>query len=106
MTHPIEPNNELLEVIWQEAESSSEAMRLLYIAGADAQLEKCIEWISAQPCTWTCGLLRAAMRPKPPSLKEQAFVAMRNCGVNDDDCLMLTADAERIIRRALESLPE
>jgi hypothetical protein len=78
--------------------------------GADQELEACCEWL-------TCGgllprlpalteSLLAARRPKPPSLKEQALVALRDSPVDPvEETLQLSADAELIIRRALEALP-
>jgi hypothetical protein len=48
---------------------------------------------------------RAARRPKPPNLKERAFAALQNSHVDPvDGTLQLSADAELIIRRALENL--
>ena len=72
--------------------------------GADQELEACCEWLETNG-HW--GLLvdlrlahlRAARRPKPPSLKEQAleevgaFEGMGTCNID-------------IIRRALEALPD
>ena len=63
--------------------------------GADQELEACCEWFVHD---WTdietADTLRAARRPKPPSLKEQA---LEQC--ND------YIDPDGIIRRALERLP-
>ena len=54
----------------------------------------------------TVASLRAARRPKPPSLKEQAFAAFKNSPVDSDsEMLQLSADAELISRRALDALP-
>ena len=63
--------------------------------GADQELGACVEWIAKQDWTWTSGQLRAARRPKPPSLKEQALA-----WCND------YIDPDGIIRRALEALPD
>jgi hypothetical protein len=75
--------------------------------GADQELEACIEWVSIQlNCTSQEHLvphLRAARRPKPPSLKEQALEEL-----TEIDCHYIPPGAtERIdiIRRALEALP-
>jgi hypothetical protein len=76
--------------------------------GADQELEACIEWVSIQlNCTSQEHLvphLRAARRPKPPSLKEQAFKDL-------DELLRIARQAGVFnppdnIRRALEALPE
>ncbi len=75
--------------------------------GSDQELEACIEWVSIQlNCTSQEHLvphLRAARRPKPPSLKEQALEEL-----TEIDCHYIPPGAtERIdiIRRALEALP-
>ncbi len=72
--------------------------------GADQELEACCEWFI---CDWTdietADKLRAARRPKPPSLKEQALIGLTAL----DDRLKeagLPADLT-ILRRALEGLP-
>jgi len=44
-----------------------------YAAGADQELEACVEWIAKQDMTWTSTQLRAARRPKPLSLKERVL---------------------------------
>jgi hypothetical protein len=64
-------------------------------AGADQELEACIEWLWRNHYDMAPVALRAARRPKPPSLKEQA---LDRC--ND------YIDPDGIIRRALELLPE
>ena len=69
---------------------------------ADHELEACCEWLVAGPWFSPDGEcikdLRAARRPKPPSLKEQALEAL------DDASDRLDAAHENIIRRALEQL--
>jgi len=77
--------------------------------GADQQLEACCDYIGGEG-QWFANPehrlaeLRAAMRPRPPSLKEQA-IALVSRRIGDGFVQMLTdADAE-IIRRALEQLP-
>jgi hypothetical protein len=62
--------------------------------GADQELEACCEWANATGWEGAGDSLRAARRPKPPSLKEQA---LERC--ND------YIDPDGIIRRALEALP-
>jgi hypothetical protein len=67
--------------------------------GADQELEACCEWLEKERehLGWAYRLnpqtIRAARRPKPPSLKEQA---LERC--ND------YIDPDGIIRRALEAL--
>jgi hypothetical protein len=68
--------------------------------GADQELEACCEWL----CTGyadTAEHLRAARRPKPPSLKEQALVELEFLS---DTASGLGCDGSAI-RRALEALP-
>jgi hypothetical protein len=69
--------------------------------GADTELEACCEWLD-KSTVGMAELLRAARRPKPPSLKQQAMCALIDGiarGGNDP------SDIETI-RRALEALPE
>jgi len=70
--------------------------------GADQELEACCDWFKAKH--WIepefTDELRAARRPKPPSLKEQALEAMhRNWNPHNND------DFDTI-RRALEQLDD
>ena len=78
-----------------------------YIASsaADWELEACCEWFVGD---WTdvetADRLRAARRPKPPSLKEQALTALKRYEA-EEWCEEMTFDSE-IIRRAIEALPD
>jgi len=73
-----------------------------YAAGADQELEACCALID----DW--GLdeadLRAARRPKPPSLKEQALKALKVLPTPDGQVTLDIADLNTV-RRALEALP-
>lgn len=73
--------------------------RLAYAAGADAELEACCGFIGCEHSVTWSDRLRAARRPKPPNLKQQALIVL------DDISIRLDAAHENIIRRALESLP-
>jgi hypothetical protein len=70
--------------------------------GADQELEACCEWFVRD---WTdietADKLRAARRPKSPTLKEQALKALDHICVNHSKA----TDHECTIRRALEALP-
>jgi hypothetical protein len=105
--HPITPPPELLdqwaEEYWGEGNDgiangekhiATQAARW----GADMELEACCKWVENWLPNFSGGaaeeLLRAARRPQPPSLKEQA---LDRC--ND------YIDPDGIIRRALEALP-
>ena len=68
--------------------------------GADQELDACCGWLSTYGHTYEVGL-RAARRPKPPSLKEQALQAWAAVMAGTDD----HADMA-VIRRALEQLDD
>ena len=74
--------------------------------GADQQLEATDTWIRTEmkdrqrPVNRIADDHRADMRPKPPSLKEQALAVLDDCA----NCL--DGAHENTIRRALEALPE
>ena len=76
--------------------------------GADQQLEACCEWIRGwygSGCGELISELRAGRRPKPPSLKKQAYAALDTYIYGEPD----PKDKERtynIIRHALEQLKE
>jgi hypothetical protein len=111
--HPITPPPELVRQ-WMERIEYDEHTWFYesYIAeqaaqwGADQELEACIDWIANARNSgmgWDIaaslsGDLRAARRPKPPSLKEQALEVL--------DDAKLDAAHYNIILRALEALPD
>ena len=73
--------------------------------GADQELEACCEWMRDAPFglslnTSACQL-RAARRPKPPTLKEQALARLAELESDEPGYGAGIAD----IRRALEALP-
>ena len=109
--HPITPRPELLQRLYGLPQMR--AIEAAFQAGADQELEACCEWLRHDLDAYELvGLravyldhnLRAARRPKPPSLKEQAL----------EDLDSLIADLANHgmgftatnIRRALEALPE
>ena len=73
--------------------------------GADQELESCCEWfVRDWTDVQTADRLRAARRPKPPSLKQQACDALDTYIYGEPD----PRDKERTyntIRNALEALP-
>ena len=71
--------------------------------GADQELEACCEWGDKNLPVSAVHYLRAARRPKPPSLKEQALIALKN-GKDDNNWTLLTSTEVSIIRQALELL--
>ena len=71
--------------------------------GADQELEACCEWLEDWVGNDSYAVpMRAARRPKPPSLKEQALHELAGVYNRDeiDDAVYDT------IRRALEALPD
>jgi hypothetical protein len=104
--HLITPPPELVEEL--QDFGNLDAIQLAYAAGADQELEACIEWVRSMfggHPTWA-DELRAARRPRPPSLKEQALEALE---VEDDAMPLRSLErSERFdtIRRALEALPD
>lgn len=74
-----------------------------YAKGADVELEACCEWLDSTIAVVSPSCqakLRAARRPKPPSLKQQALIILDDCSAR------LDAAHENTLRRALEALPE
>jgi hypothetical protein len=70
--------------------------------GADQELEACCKWIP-EYCPWDADQLRAARRPKPPTLKEQALEALEEM---NEPLGVVTVSRVSIIRRALEALDD
>ena len=113
--HPITPPPELVDKWYDEWLNADELTDLdTSVAakaarwGADQELEACCEWIENAPFGFALNTsayqLRAARRPKPPSLKEQAL------GLVSDVCGLpmmraYSTDELLILRRALEALP-
>jgi hypothetical protein len=81
--------------------------RLQYIAaqaarwGSDQELEACCEWLHSKGSP-NAFRLRTARRPKPPSLKEQALLAI-DTAVADG---RLSPDVSNVVRRALEQIDD
>ena len=98
--HPITPPPELLQQ-WINEEDGLTAGHIATRAaqwGADTELEACCEWLDRDGWSGEARQLRAARRPKLPSLKKQALLAI-DTAVADD---RLSADVANVIRRALE----
>jgi len=88
------PTQDIIAIAWQH--------------GADQELKACCEWLdvpnnrSDRGDGWLMpGRLRAARRPKPLSLKEQALAILDDAHRGD-----LGDDEVVTIRRALEQLPD
>jgi hypothetical protein len=114
--HPITPPPELVQQWWDDFHGAFYEFKAItnkvFQAGADQGLEACCEWLREAK---NHGLgyeygqeladrYRAARRPKPLSLKEQAYVALDTYIYGNPD----HSDKQNtynIIRRALEALP-
>ena len=99
--HPITPPEDLLQQLRRNADTWLGQITIAYQAGADQELEACVEWLAYEGHEHEHLALRAARRPKPPSLKEQALAVIENAAI----CDHLSFEDEAIIRRALEALP-
>ena len=122
--HPITPSPELVEWLRNDAprgirDAGFTRERHLVTAaarwGADQELEACCEWLREarnHGFGYDMGRiladnLRAARRPKPPSLAEEAL-AKTEAILNDPNRVLLTEvrEALELNRRALERLQE
>jgi hypothetical protein len=97
--HPITPPPELVQQLYGLPQMR--AIEKAYQAGADQELEACCEWIHGETSD-ECfvGLLRAARRPKPPSLKE---INLKHLDVMERDGHYLP-EILQDLRRAVEQL--
>lgn len=92
-------DNENVDVLLIEAYEAG------HRAGADQELEACCEWVATATVYDITAYLRAARRPKPPSLKEQALEQLKGIEV----CFRVSHGGDLItdtIRRALEQLDD
>jgi hypothetical protein len=114
-TNPITPPPEVVDRLFMIEGSEEDRIIAAYRAGADQELEACCEWLEKDLDAYELvGLravyldhnLRAARRPKPPSLKEQALVALQFVDEKLDLPLHNHCNAIHTIRRALEQLPD
>ena len=105
--HPITPPPELVQQWDTEGRHQDYCTVTEHIAtraalwGSDQELDACCEWLMLNGYGTAISRLRAARRPKPPSLKEQALDLLDKAedpswDINDFS----------IVRRALEALPE
>ena len=110
--HPITPPREVVDRLFMIYGSEEDRVIAAYRAGADQELDACC----AEMNDWgnihhSCGLdlsnfLRAARRPKPPTLKEQALEALQFVDEKLDLPLHNHCNAIHTIRRALEALDD
>ena len=104
--HPITPPSELLQLWFEQHHDYDKGINELLIEaaqyGADQELEACCEWLDREGWSGESRQLRAARRPKPQSLKEQALDELHI----SFDRGYLKEGAADTIRRALEALPD
>jgi len=100
--HPITPPPDVVQKLWDSAGTWMDKITAAYQAGADQELEACLTYVGNNGLSIT--RMRAARRPKPPSLKEEALAALERYQA-EEWCEEMTFDSS-IIRRALEALPE
>ena len=112
MEHPITPSPELVAQWLKQfygpttrlgtlapGEASLHVAAAAAQWGADQELEACCEWLDFYSAASTARGLRAARRPKPPSLKEQALAALEQVEADFN-----TGSFGDTIRRALKQL--
>jgi hypothetical protein len=98
--YPWDPSE--LAVITITTNRLKNVARQAYQAGADQELEACCEWLASKVMSERkYPDLRAARRPEPMSLKEQALKAL-----DDISIASFEQDAASTIRQVLESLPD
>jgi len=111
--HPITPPPDLVEQ-WEAETAHTTKDEIWHVAvqaarwGADQELEACIELLKADGYKALVRDLRAARRPQPPTLKEQALKILATAGGPDYPTQMtvINTDEHILIRRALEALPD
>jgi hypothetical protein len=108
MTNNIYPPDHLLrkweELIIDEEQNVDVVLYEAFQAGADQELEACCEWLFSSLPGYDkhyADYLRAARRPKPPSLKE---LNLKHLEVMERDGHYLP-EIIADLRRAIESLP-
>ena len=105
--HPITPPPELVTEWWNKCTATSDNLIRQFATqaarwGADQELEACCEFDATVYSTDCADKLRRHRRPKPPTLKEQALLAI-DTAVADG---RLSPDVSNVVRRALEQLDD
>ena len=103
--HPITPSPKIVDQLFMIEGSEEDRIIAAYRAGADQELEACLNWLDRN-----CGRseipasLQEDRRPKPPSLKEQALNDLDDIPTHDDEGRQVVDLSN--IRRALEALDD
>ncbi len=116
--HPLTPPPELVQEWFSKAlkekPSAAELTRIIAACaaqwGADQELEACLGEVSFLNSQALADRVRAARRPKPPSLKEQALALLDPSNtygsVTREEEYRISVTKAEIIRRALEQLDD
>ena len=99
--YPITPPPELVQQWIREKDGLELVVARAAQWGADQELEACCEWLDQDGWSGEARQLRAARRPKTPSLKEQALEALESLQQRTTDPNIVEP-----IRRALEQLDD
>jgi hypothetical protein len=94
-----------------ERENIDVLLTQAYQAGADAELEACCEWLVSErwfkyeheAMEFVVEDLRAARRPKPPSLKERSLALIDKIQAKRESWLVQELD---VVRKALEQIDD
>ncbi len=109
MADPITPPPELVQQWWDDFNGAFYEFEAItakvFQAGADQELEACCGALDGiNPDKYWSQRLRAARRPKPPSLKEQALAALEPIERSAAAPVPTNKESLLLIRRALEAL--
>ena len=102
--HPITPPPELVQRWNNLPLSTEEIITIAWRHGADQELEACCQWVfdnDWSPLQQDAEALRAARRPKPPSLAEEALALLLRM-----DRAPIANDELNLLRRVVERLQE
>ena len=109
MADPITPPPELVQQWWDDFNGAFYEFEAItakvFQAGANQELEACCGALDGiNPDKYWSQRLRAARRPKPPSLKEQALAALEPIERSAAAPVPTNKESLLLIRRALEAL--
>ena len=109
--HPINPPPELRSQWFNETPRADIYDYIIEKAaqwGADQEFAECLQWIDFYISATKAREFRAARRPKPPSLKQQALDLLKTDLEPGQEVASITLPAKSIdtIRQALEALPD
>ena len=109
--HRITPPEDLLQQLRRSTDTWLKQITIAYQAGADQELEACVEWLGDAPVVYNNNdelhpgsYLIDNRRPKPPSLKKRALEQLDYITTHDNEGRTWGVDIS-IIRQALEALP-